>query len=158
MGPVSRRRHVSVAEVLLKALPEKRRGRLFSLELVARKWATVVGPELGARSEPAQLRDGVLTVRVTDPVWGRMVLKLQKEIVPRLNAALGTPLVQRINFVRDPRPARLGEGAVHESVREPPPEPPPAIAEAVQGIHDPELRSLVTDAASKYLAARARRR
>ena len=52
------------------------------------KWVDVVGTELPLRSEPSSLGVGVLTVRVSDAAWGRMILKLQRDI---LEVVLGGP-------------------------------------------------------------------
>src|SRR3972149_7964031 len=87
-----------LAELLERALPPAARRRIYSVALVEKRWASVVGPEIARRSEPETLEDGVLTVRVTDPAWGKMILKLQGRIVPALNRAVGKGLVRRINF------------------------------------------------------------
>src|SRR3990172_4466672 len=90
-----------LAELLERALPPAARGRVYSVALVEKRWASVVGPEIARRSEPETLENGVLTVRVMDPAWGKMILKLQGRIVPALNRALGketsfkTPLRSR---------------------------------------------------------------
>ncbi len=89
-----------LADLLERALPSSVRSRVYALPLVEKRWASVVGQEIARRSEPEALESGVLTVRVTDPAWGKMILKLQGRIVPALNRALGKGLVRRINFVK----------------------------------------------------------
>lgn len=99
-GLVRRRRAIPIAEILQKAVPQKARARLFSVDLVRRGWSEVVGRDLAKRSEPCALSNGVLTVRVGDARWGRMIHQLQNRIIPKLNAQIGLPLVRRINFAR----------------------------------------------------------
>lgn len=116
----------------------------------------MVGEELARRSEPELLTGGVLTVRVTDPAWGRMILKLSGRIVPALNRAVGMNLVRRINFqtrseFKKERPAAP---ARPKAVLEPPPE---SVSRAAASISDPELRAIVERSAASYLRARERR-
>jgi hypothetical protein len=145
-------------EVLQRVLPAGARERVFSVELIKKRWAEAVGAELARRSEPETLSQGVLTVRVIDPVWGKMIYKLQGRIIPKLNRALGSTLVRRINFTKRSRLEGVTSRA-HEPVEDrEPPEPPPGIVEAAGGIEEPELKELVLRSAANYLRARERRR
>ena len=119
-----RRSQVSLQDILRQALPEGARRRIYSTDLVSRKWEQIVGNELAQRSEPEALRDGVLTVRVTDAAWGKMIYRLQDRIVPELNRVLGSRKVRRINFTKrarlehpaEPRQARRSRS---RSIRRP---------------------------------------
>ena len=157
------RNHTSVAEILKDVLPPARRKRIFSLGLVRLKWGAVVGRELALRSEPVSLEGGLLTVRVLDAVWGRMILKLERNILPRIGKIVELGLVRRIQFIRDGVPPwkkeALPEGP--ESSRRIAAETdklPEPIVEAARAVSDHELRSLLTRTASRYLAAQAARR
>ena len=148
-----RSRPRSVSELIRQALPPKTRDRVFSVELMGLKWSAAVGGELAARSEPASLQDGILTVRVEDVAWGRMIMKLQNEIRPRLNKAMGFRAVKRIRFVIDGKPILK---PVPETRSRPTPEPvapSPAILDAAADIGDDGLREAVVLTATRYLAA-----
>ena len=126
---------------------------MYSVELIYQRWAEVVGHELARRSEPEALSQGVLTVRVTDPVWGKMIYKLQDRIIPTLNRAVGSSLVRRINFTKR---SRLERPPPENERQERPPEavePPPLVVEAAAAIEEPELRELVLRSAAHYLNA-----
>jgi hypothetical protein len=159
-----RRSYYALAEVLSKVLPPRSQKHLFSLELVRIRWAAVVGKELALRSEPASLEEGVLTVRVSDAVWGRMIVRLQRRILPRLANAVGADQLRRIRFVKDGKPlwgSGLPPGVSDR--HEPPagelsPEIPAPILEAAQNIEDSDLRSIVVETASRYLRAQSHRR
>lgn len=152
-----RKKHSSLKDVLRHALPSNVKERVYSVELVARRWSDVVGKELGRRSEPEALSGGVLTVRVTDAVWGKMIYRLQDRIVPRLNRAVGMSLVQRINFTKRSQLQGLPQGpAEHTSEREPL-VPPAELSELASGIQDAELRELVLQSAARYLRAKEQR-
>lgn len=152
---------MSLKEVLKHVLPAGARERVYSVELVSKRWAEVVGGELARRSEPEALSQGVLTVRVTDPVWGKMIYKLQDRIIPALNRAIGSSLVRRINFTKRSRlEGELARRHEVERRREPPESavPPTEIVAAADGIDEPELRELVLRSAAHYLKAREHRR
>jgi hypothetical protein len=126
--------------------------------LVEKRWASVVGPEIARRAEPETLENGVLTVRVTDPAWGKMILKLQGRIVPALNRAVGKGLVRRINFTKRDKlqnPVSFAPAPEISVALGPPPE---SVIRASEGISDEELRAAVRKSASLYLRAREDRR
>jgi hypothetical protein len=153
------RRSVALAEILERALPPAVRRRIYSVGLVSKKWPTVVGEELARRSEPESLSGGVLTIRVTDPAWGRMILKLQGRIVPALNLALGTGLVQRINFVtRERLRGEMEAKVATSSSRASADEPPENVMRALEAIANEELREMVKRSAALYLRAREERK
>ena len=151
---------MSLKELLKQVLPAGARERVYSVELIHKRWAEVVGHELARRSEPEALSQGVLTVRVIDPVWGKMIYKLQDRIIPALNRAVGSSLVRRINFTKrsrlerpPPEIERQEPGAESEGV-----EPPPLVVEAAATIEEPDLRELVLRSAAHYLNAQERHR
>ena len=148
----------SVADLLRQALPARSRDRIYSLELVGLKWPVAVGTELATRSEAASLDDGVLTVRVTDAAWGRMIMKLQAEIRSRLNAAMGFRAVKWIRFVKDGKPLSIPAPAPAKAVPPEPAEPSESIRKAAESLEDSELKELMLRTATRYLAAQAARR
>ena len=153
-----RRKESSLKEVLKLALPASARERVYSVALVEKRWAQVVGNELARRAKPEALSQGVLTVRVTDPVWGKMIHRLQGRIVPALNRAIGTNLVRRINFTKRSRLLHPPPVAPLPPAESEPLVPPARITEAAESIADPELRELVVRSAAHYLKAREQRR
>jgi hypothetical protein len=147
---------------LKTVLPPATRKRIFSLGLVRVKWVDLVGGELAIRSEPAFLGDRRLTVRVSDAAWGRMILKLQREIVSRINQAVEPDLVRRIQFIRDGKapwdsdgPPSLPEEGTSQRIEA---EPSALILEAARTIEDAELRSQLTRTAARYLAVQTGKR
>jgi hypothetical protein len=164
MGTVKRKAS-SVAEILGKNIPPGRRDRIFSLDFIRLKWPTLVGTELARRSEPISLGEHILNVRVTDAAWGRMIMRLQRDILPRLKKTVGPDRVRRIRFVKDGEPLwgdetllRPDIDGVSASSGERIVETPTQILEAATTIRDPGLRALVIRTASRYLTAQAARR
>ena len=128
------------------------------MDLVGKHWASVVGDEIARRAEPDTLEGGVLTVRVTDPAWGQMVVKLQGRIVPALNRALGSGLVRRINFVKREKLSSTAASAPIPERSVAPGPPPESVMRASEAISDEDLRAAVRKSASLYLRGREYRR
>ncbi len=143
--------------MLRRVLPPGARKRVYSVDLVAKYWTDVVGFELARRAEPEALSQGVLTVRVTDATWGKMIHRLQDRIAPELNRAIGMKLVHRINFTKRSRLERPPP-VEEKKMSDVEPEAPPGIVEASKAIADPELRTLVVRSAARYSRAREERR
>lgn len=152
-----RRKHVSIADALKQALPGELSERIYSIGLIQKRWEEAVGRELALRSEPESLNDRVLTVRVTDLSWGKMIARLGRKIVPAINRACGAHLVRSINFtkrdhfVRSPSPKPTARTVVSAT-------PPASVTRAAERIEDEELRALVTRTAAHYLRAQGVRR
>lgn len=150
----------SVSEILKGVLPRGSHQRIYSVDLIRLKWVDIVGTELALRSEPSSLGVGVLTVRVSDAAWGRMILKLQRDILGRLQGLVGSGVVGRIQFLRDGKTPWGGENPPSLILDRAPihPKPLPAyLTEEARSIEDEALRELVTRTAARYLAAQADR-
>jgi predicted nucleic acid-binding Zn ribbon protein len=61
-------------------------------------WPSVVGEAASAHARPLWIKDGVLKVAVTEPVWVNELRFASEEIRASLNAALGRRAVHRIEF------------------------------------------------------------
>jgi predicted nucleic acid-binding Zn ribbon protein len=60
-----------------------------TLALVQQVWASAVGPAIAAAARPTGERDGVLTVTCEASVWAQEIDLMGRELIPRLNAAIG---------------------------------------------------------------------
>jgi hypothetical protein len=103
-------------------------------------WDQVVGPQIAARARPLRLRDGVLEIRVDQPVWMQQLQLMKPQILSRLAQRLGRETIRDIYLRR----GRIEPGP-------PPPAPAPplpmlneeekaAVDAAVGQVTDPELR------------------
>jgi hypothetical protein len=63
-------------------------------------WGEVVGPQIAARAQPIRIREGVLEVRVDQPVWMQQLQLLKPGILSRLNERLGGPVIRDIFWRR----------------------------------------------------------
>lgn len=106
-------------------------------------WDEVVGPQIAARARPSRIREGVLEVRVDQPVWMQQLQLLKPKILTRLNERLDGAEIKDI-FLRRGKPA---EPATAEQAFQPrPPDPPLTAAEkeriesVLEPLGDPELK------------------
>jgi predicted nucleic acid-binding Zn ribbon protein len=66
------------------------------LTTVFDRWPDLVGSQVAAHATPVGLESGTLSVRVDDPAWGSQLRWLERDLVGRVNALLGSPVVQAI--------------------------------------------------------------
>ncbi len=103
-------------------------------------WNEVVGPQIAARAQPSGIRDGVLEIKVDQPVWMQQLQLMKPQILARLNQRLGGEVFRDI-YLRRGSPAPVPKTP-------PPPKPlPPLTAaeeaqidEVLKELADPELR------------------
>ncbi|BCR03936.1 hypothetical protein DESUT3_10050 [Desulfuromonas versatilis] len=63
-------------------------------------WDEVVGPQIAARARPLRIREGVLEVRVEQPVWMQQLQLLKPRILAKLNERLGAGTLKDIYLRR----------------------------------------------------------
>ncbi|MFH0778943.1 MAG: DUF721 domain-containing protein [Candidatus Eisenbacteria bacterium] len=61
-------------------------------------WEEVVGPRIAANTKPSAFRDGRLFVQVATTTWKHELSFLRHEIIRKLNAKLGTRVIEDIVF------------------------------------------------------------
>ena len=115
-------------------------------------WRRVAGAQLTERTAPVGLDEKRLTIAVADITWQRNLESLAGQLLFRLNATLGRPLVDFIEF-------RIDEAAVDAALGEKA-EPhaeadltglPSEISESAAAIKDDQLRKAVLNAAANCL-------
>ena len=113
---MSRRRKRSPPEaarsVLFRSLCDMGMREQAQRLMVARHWATVVGPSIAARTRPGALQRGVLHIQVANATWRNELTFLRASLIAKLNASLGHAWVKELKIAR---------GSL---VAEPPPPPP----------------------------------
>ena len=62
-------------------------------------WGEIVGKKINENTEPLEVRFGVLTVKVKNPVW-RQELQLQKDnIIKKINKKLIKTTIKDLRFI-----------------------------------------------------------
>jgi predicted nucleic acid-binding Zn ribbon protein len=67
-----------------------------TLARVQQVWDSATGPAIATAARPTAERDGVLTVTCTAAVWAQELDLMAGELVPRLNAALGSEAIREL--------------------------------------------------------------
>ena len=122
-------------------------------------WPKIVGPMVAKIAYPAHVRSGTLFIDVADNVWMQELKFQEGELIGRLNAALGEPLVRRLflQLARTPPPDLDPQG---ETTTAPPPAAPLdpqqelALEREVAGVRDPQLREALKDFRRRLLQGR----
>jgi predicted nucleic acid-binding Zn ribbon protein len=67
-----------------------------TLASVQEVWEQVAGPAIALAARPTAERDGVLTVSCEAAVWAQELDLMAGELIPRLNAALGSEAIREL--------------------------------------------------------------
>ena len=70
----------------------------FALQKVWQLWDETVGEAIAKNARPAAFKGNFLIVHVNSPAWIHQLQFLKKDLIFKLNAALGKPLVEEIKF------------------------------------------------------------
>ena len=112
-------------------------------ELVCAAWPTAVGKKIAMHTRAAKLVRTRLVVEVEDKVWQRQLFALSRHIVGNLERALGTGLVEDVEFRVVPRRREVQRAAVAA---------PALFRDEADSIADPVMRSIYKASRSKALA------
>lgn len=111
-------------------------------------WRRVAGEQVTERTDTLEFTEGILAIAVEDRSWQRNLETLAPQLLFRLNAALKTVPVKRIEFRID---------AVARKKRNATPEAdtaalPDDVSDSIDRISNPRLRDAVKGAAANCLA------
>jgi predicted nucleic acid-binding Zn ribbon protein len=70
----------------------------FALKKVWQLWDEAVGETIAQNARPEAFKGTLLIVRVNSSAWIHQLQFLKKDLISKLNAALGKPLVEEIKF------------------------------------------------------------
>jgi hypothetical protein len=129
--------------------------------IVFAAWRRIAGDALAEHAAPVGLADSSLSVAVSNVTWQRHLKDLAGQMLFKLNALLGVPTVNYIEFVIDEAAVlaeRRGRRPADEGDlrREAENAITPELAAAAEGIADADLRKQFLLAAGNCLVRRAR--
>jgi predicted nucleic acid-binding Zn ribbon protein len=153
----------SLKHALEQSLHELGIERRLKAEQIMLLWPKIVGPAVAKVAYPAQCKNGILFIDVADNIWMQELKFQERDLVGRLNEALGEPLVRRLFLqlarTRPPAPEPL-------SAAGPAPEPAPLrdtpldaqqeldLEREVAKVQDPQLREVLKDFRRRLLQRR----
>jgi hypothetical protein len=122
------------------------------------QWEKAVGAVIARHAQPSSLRGKKMTLIVDSPAWMQQLSLLKPEIIQKVNRILGKDAIKDITL-------KLGEIALHGGVSDEPPvranldrEEREKIEQALQELHDPEIREAVRRVMEKDLLSRKERK
>jgi len=136
---------VGVHQLLCELLARQGMGEKLEEYRVWLVWEACVGPQIASQARPLRLRDGVLEVRVSQPVWMQQLQLLKPQLLAKLNQRLDSAPLKDIYLKR----GSLNPATAEEDVLPPlrwrqttlDDEERTAIEAAAAGLHDDELRT-----------------
>ena len=139
------RKAESIGSLLKQVLDDQGMGDRLSRYQAWLVWDKIVGEQIARRARPLRLREGVLEVRVDNPVWMQQLQMLKPKILKKLNEELPNALIEDIYL-------RRGSHAPQPQTQ-PPAAAPPAwrnqkleeieleeIEQSLQGLNNVELK------------------
>lgn len=126
---------------------------------LATSWEEIVGPLLAAKTCPARLKGGVLTVCAVSSAWAQELSLSRTEVLERIGAVLGSGKVREVRVSVGPVPEAARAAVPHE-------ETPPlggdpggparqSGPEGIENVADPEMRGILASL-SRRAASRKR--
>jgi predicted nucleic acid-binding Zn ribbon protein len=62
-------------------------------------WNDVVGESVAKNAKPDRVEHGVLVVKVSSPTWRQELYLKKKEIIEKINQAIGKKVIRDIRFI-----------------------------------------------------------
>ena len=114
-------------------------------------WRRVAGGQVSDRTEPIAVEDKRLVIAVPDKTWKRNLETLASQLLFKLNASLGKPLIDLIEFRIAPEAVKRPENEGGDPAPEEAPMPV-ELSVSARKIRDEALRETVLKAAANCLA------
>jgi predicted nucleic acid-binding Zn ribbon protein len=89
---------IHIGKVIDDVIKQYRREPDFALQKVWQLWDEAVGEAIAKNARPAAFKGNFLIVHVNSSAWIHQLQFLKKDLISKLNAALGKPLVEEIKF------------------------------------------------------------
>ncbi|MDT8420017.1 MAG: DUF721 domain-containing protein [Desulfuromonadales bacterium] len=139
------RKAISIGSLLQQVLDDQGMNDRLSRYQAWLIWDQVVGEQIARRARPLRFREGILEVRVDNPVWMQQLQMLKPKILQKLNDKLPNARIEDIYLRRGNHTPR--------AMAEPPPAVPPAwrqqelssqdleqVENSLRAVNDPELK------------------
>ena len=89
---------VHIGKIIDDVIKQYRTEPNFALKKVWRLWDEAVGETIARNARPAAFKGKLLIVHVNSSAWIHQLQFLKNDLITKLNAALGKPLVEEIKF------------------------------------------------------------
>ncbi len=121
------------------------------LALLKAAWSSAVGAELARRTEVLAIEGRTLRVRVPDAHWRKVLHRLRRDILVKLQVMVGPLAPAVIGFQEGAVVVPAAESEPRPSTSPAATEAPFEVQKAASAIADREIRERFTAAAARYL-------
>ena len=129
---------------LIKSMPKVLHAVGYSTEVVEAAaiaaWKHAAGEGLRNHAVAIKLDEQTLVVAVRDAIWQKQLTTMKRQLLFRVNAILGQPLLNNIELLIDPNAVIIAQPEKLESAEILDNEVPLELWSAASAIHDKELR------------------
>jgi hypothetical protein len=87
---------VSIGDVLLESLKRHGFDGRIREHTIWDAWGEIVGNTIAQYSQPENIKNGLLVVKVSDPIWMQQLQFMKEIIIEKTNERLKKPLVKKI--------------------------------------------------------------
>lgn len=87
-----------ISEILAKTLQELPSAYRITVQFILDSWPDAVGAYIARKTKAVSVKQGVLLVRVSDPIWAQHLVLQKKQILERLNRGQSTKILKDIRF------------------------------------------------------------
>jgi len=63
-----------------------------------RLWNEIAGPVISERTEPVEIKDGILQIKVEDSSWRNELIYMEKDLRIKINSQIGKNVLKKIIF------------------------------------------------------------
>lgn len=114
-------------------------------------WEQAVGPRIARAARPVALRNGVLLVHVSHPVWMQELVAMRETLLRRIHKVAPPPVVRDLRFRLGPVPATSFQTSrPMPSSRVPTAPIPYEVAQAIRNVQSPALRNVLFRVAARW--------
>lgn len=89
---------VHIGSIIDNVIKQYRSEPDFALREVWQLWDDAVGETIARNARPAAFKGKLLVVHVNSPAWIHQLQFLKNDLISKLNATIGKPLVEEIKF------------------------------------------------------------
>ena len=113
-------------------------------------WNDVVGPQIARHAQPLRIRDRILEVRVSQPVWMQQLQLLKPKILQQLNERLSEELIEEIYLKRgNVTPPEIPQASQPNKVVPLTEAEKTHLNAILEGLDDPDLRNSLLELISR---------
>ena len=91
----------NLADILKSYIKDKDIAKKINHHRLFNYWTSIVGADISANAKPRLLRDKVLYISVSNPIWSTELSMMSQEIISKINTFLNDEVVKELRIKPD---------------------------------------------------------